>query len=222
MENLKAREITENKESLEISGVYKISCLANGKYYIGRAECFSTRFEQHIYKLNKGTHENKALQADFKKYGSDQFDFSIIQETDKYKAEELIHIGEAWEFGEQIYNVVTQKTLMTYYLIKWCRSNGYKFIIDYSTDKCVSDKGKPLVFSMIVKNKDTGKIAFISFDSAEYKANPSNMRSKEIKSQFIKQHKDFNQVIYDYNNDNLGTAYPHTLEIQKQIKKLID
>jgi group I intron endonuclease len=61
--------------------IYRITNMANGKYYIGSAESFARREWQHKYDLRKGIHKNPRLQAAWNKYGADMFVFEVIEEV---------------------------------------------------------------------------------------------------------------------------------------------
>ncbi len=67
------------KRFWEWSGCYAIVCVPNGKRYIGATEKFYNRCYQHGYRLDVGTHTNKRLQADWKKYGRNAFRFEILE-----------------------------------------------------------------------------------------------------------------------------------------------
>lgn len=60
--------------------IYRITNMANGKYYIGSAQSFARREWQHRYDLKRGAHKNPRLQAAWNKYGEDMFVFEVIQE----------------------------------------------------------------------------------------------------------------------------------------------
>lgn len=60
--------------------IYRITNMANGKYYIGSAESFARRVWQHRYDLKRGVHKNPKLQAAWDKYGEDMFVFEVIEE----------------------------------------------------------------------------------------------------------------------------------------------
>lgn len=62
------------------SGIYKITNLVNGKYYIGSAVNTKGRFATHISQLNSGKHGNKYLQKAWDKYGKENFKFEVIEE----------------------------------------------------------------------------------------------------------------------------------------------
>lgn len=52
------------------SGVYKITNLINGKFYIGSSKSLYKRLSEHFEKLKKGTHKNPHLQSSYLKYGN--------------------------------------------------------------------------------------------------------------------------------------------------------
>jgi group I intron endonuclease len=60
--------------------IYRITNMANGKYYIGSADSFARREWQHKYDLKRGAHKNPRLQAAWNKYGPDMFVFEVIEE----------------------------------------------------------------------------------------------------------------------------------------------
>lgn len=60
-------------------GIYKIENKVNGKVYIGQSIDIDTRWKQHINELDSKGHINKHLQYAWNKYGSDSFEFSIVE-----------------------------------------------------------------------------------------------------------------------------------------------
>jgi group I intron endonuclease len=64
------------------SGIYKITCTANGKIYIGSAVDFSVRFRKHVFELNKNIHHSIKMQRAWNKYGEECFDFETIENCD--------------------------------------------------------------------------------------------------------------------------------------------
>jgi group I intron endonuclease len=60
--------------------IYRITNMANGKYYIGSADSFARREWQHKYELKRGVHKNPRLQAAWDKYGAEMFVFEVIEE----------------------------------------------------------------------------------------------------------------------------------------------
>jgi group I intron endonuclease len=60
--------------------IYRITNMANGKFYIGSAESFARREWQHKYALRRDEHKNPRLQAAWNKYGEEMFVFEVIEE----------------------------------------------------------------------------------------------------------------------------------------------
>lgn len=65
------------------SGVYQIRCKSNNKIYIGSAIDIRTRCEQHRRSLRRGDHSNQHLQAAWNKFGEDNFEYAVLEITDK-------------------------------------------------------------------------------------------------------------------------------------------
>jgi group I intron endonuclease len=61
--------------------IYRITNMANGKYYLGSAESFARREWQHRNDLKRGVHKNPRLQAAWNKYGADMFVFEVLEEV---------------------------------------------------------------------------------------------------------------------------------------------
>ena len=65
---------------LNVSCVYAIVNLRNGKRYIGSASNFRKRITLHRFHLRRGTHDNRHLQSAWNKYGEDAFIFGVVEE----------------------------------------------------------------------------------------------------------------------------------------------
>lgn len=63
-------------------GIYKITCLANGKVYIGQSTNINARWKDHIRRLKICKHDNQYLQNAFNKYGEKNFKFEVICECE--------------------------------------------------------------------------------------------------------------------------------------------
>jgi group I intron endonuclease len=65
------------------SGVYKITNVKNGKFYIGSAKDIDRRWWEHKNDLKKNKHINPKLQHAWDFYGETNFDFIILENTDE-------------------------------------------------------------------------------------------------------------------------------------------
>lgn len=84
------------------TGIYKITCLENGRVYIGQAKNILSRWTEHKTKLNGNYHINKHLQSAWNKYGSDKFIFEVLEFCDyeELNEKEISYILEAKTFGK--------------------------------------------------------------------------------------------------------------------------
>jgi len=78
-----------------IAGVYAIINKINGKRYIGSSHNVIKRYGEHKRALRIGCHVNTYLQRAWNKYGSDSFDFKLLEETSKNTVDrEQFHINQ--------------------------------------------------------------------------------------------------------------------------------
>ena len=96
-------------------GIYQIRNLANEKVLVGSSLNLPGIFNRRRLELDAGTHLNKALQADWKQFGSESFAFEILDELEPKEApghdyrEDLALLEELWleklqPYGERGYN----------------------------------------------------------------------------------------------------------------------
>lgn len=60
------------------SGIYKITCTVNGRFYIGSAVNFRYRWACHTSQAKKGKHHSRYLQNAWNKYGESAFGFEVL------------------------------------------------------------------------------------------------------------------------------------------------
>lgn len=86
------------------SGVYKITNLITGRYYIGSSYHCEERRKEHFQGLRNGTHVNAYMLHSFQKHGKENFKFEIIHELPEDQARDK----EQWyidNFYDEMYNI---------------------------------------------------------------------------------------------------------------------
>lgn len=108
-----------------ICGIYCIKNLITNKSYIGQSYDIEKRWKHHIIDLNSGKSHNKHLQRSWKKYGKDNFVFSVIEECE----ESLLNMKE-------IYWIEKLGTFKSGYNLNQggCGNRGYKV----SKEACIA------------------------------------------------------------------------------------
>ena len=117
-----------------ICGVYKITNIINGKFYIGSSKNIYSRWYQHKKKLNDNIHGNAHLQNAWNKYGEKNFKFEIIEQciNELQFEREQYYLNKLNPFDNNGYNIVRQiskEYMSDHYMIKKCDMCGN----DYST-----------------------------------------------------------------------------------------
>ncbi|MDK2600541.1 NUMOD3 domain-containing DNA-binding protein [Bacillus stercoris] len=86
------------------SGVYKITNIVTGKYYIGSSYNCEERWKGHLKGLRNSKHVNNHLQHAFDKYGIDNFTFEIIHAlpVDEARDKEQWYIDN---FYDEMHNI---------------------------------------------------------------------------------------------------------------------
>lgn len=67
------------KKRIRFSGIYRIECLGNGKFYVGSSKDILKRWKHHAYELRRNQHRATFLQRSYNKYGPDSLVFSVLQ-----------------------------------------------------------------------------------------------------------------------------------------------
>ncbi len=71
------------REDGQKSGVYKITNVVNGKFYIGSAERLRKRFSSHKCDLENRSHDNEYLTHAYHKHGANNFTFECVEFVEK-------------------------------------------------------------------------------------------------------------------------------------------
>jgi group I intron endonuclease len=78
-----------------VIGIYRITCLPNGKVYIGSSVEIEERWTNHRSELRCKRHANIHLQRAWNKHGPDAFVFEILQAVPEATRDELIEFEAA-------------------------------------------------------------------------------------------------------------------------------
>jgi group I intron endonuclease len=95
--------------------IYKIINVINNKFYVGSAVNYEKRKARHLWRLRRGDHANKHLQAAWNLYGEKAFMFAVVQEV--AESADLLAAENVWLFEhvgkEHCYNIATDATAPT-------------------------------------------------------------------------------------------------------------
>lgn len=104
------RELYSVKDPFRLVGVYQITCLNNGRFYIGSSSDIGKRWKVHKFDLENKVHANFRIQKDYDELGGDLFVFSVIQLCPQSVSKlDLLHLEQHFVdtlFPE--YNIVTK------------------------------------------------------------------------------------------------------------------
>jgi group I intron endonuclease len=78
------------------SGIYKITAIHNGEFYIGSSKDIRVRWNRHACDFRKNEHGNKRMQNIYNKYGQNCFKFEIVEEIIFTNKENLIELEQKY------------------------------------------------------------------------------------------------------------------------------
>ena len=78
----------KGEKVVKISGVYKITNAITGDFYIGSSKNVKRRWTAHKCPSIWNRFPNNQLYQDMRKYGTDKFDFQVIEEVEEEKLKE--------------------------------------------------------------------------------------------------------------------------------------
>ena len=163
-------------------GIYKITCTANGKFYIGSSVNLKRRHYGHFHELQTNTHSNKHLQSAYNKYGSETFIFEIIEvlpETIEHKEALIIEQKYLDELNPCDRNIG----------FNMCKEAGSprsceKYVCSEETKQLMSKnrKGKPKSekFKQIMSELTKGKTMKERTNNPDWTCNKKGKSMKEI------------------------------------------
>jgi len=178
------------------SGVYKITNQVNGKIYIGSSKNIKGRWRRHKSALRNDKHGNPHLQNAFNKYGSDNFEFAIVEKI--VNVEDLID-------REQHY----MDTLKPKYNIR-PKANWSEMSEETKRKLSKANKGKKLSEKTKKKLSKANKGIEITWGKKISKANQGHKVSKETRQKISKANS-------GKNNGNYGKQF--TEETRQKMSK---
>lgn len=107
-------------DELNVSGVYKILCLVNGKFYIGSSKNIKRRWYNHWDEKERAKTKNQMMYDDMRKYGKENFRIYVIYEGEDYK-----HIEKVVTCNLQPEYNIRNKTQTEPYIKQWATRNEY-------------------------------------------------------------------------------------------------
>jgi len=106
----------EYKEKPHIPGIFQIKNLKNGKVLLGSSLNIDGPLNAHEFMLSSGSHRNRDLQLDYKKFGAKAFSFDVLafielsnkpgfNVEDELQLLEQLWLDELKPFGKNGYNL---------------------------------------------------------------------------------------------------------------------
>ena len=92
-------------------GIYSITCVIDGKVYVGRSVRIESRWKSHKNALRRGDHSNAHLQRAWSLYGEESFKFEVLEECSKEETpvreahwQQVVGIGD----DDRCYNLLVE------------------------------------------------------------------------------------------------------------------
>jgi len=138
-----------------ISGIYKITNVHTGMYYVGSSTNIYYRWYIHKCKLNHKHHANPHLQAAWNKYGQIAFRFEVIEtiSSTELEAIEQKYLDECRQHPELSYNLSFDPTApmrgrkMSSESRKKISNSLMGKVVNEETKQRISDARKGMIFS---------------------------------------------------------------------------
>lgn len=146
-----------------VTGIYQIINLITNKFYIGSSIDIKARWSIHKHRLNKNKHDNVLLQFAWNKYGSNAFEFKLLELCDK---EDLIKIEQKWLDKTKCYarNIGYNINSLANSVVglKWSdesrqrfseKKKGFKASFETRTKMSITRKSRGHIHSAILKGR---------------------------------------------------------------------
>ena len=94
---------------IKLSCIYLITCVADGKMYVGQSIDYYRRQKEHVRRLKANNHSNPHLQHCFDKHGEDSFEFNILEvcSVDELDTWEQLYLDDyIKQYGDLVINIL--------------------------------------------------------------------------------------------------------------------
>lgn len=145
----------------KISGIYKITNIITGEFYIGSSKDIKQRWYSHKNPAFHKRHLNLKIYQDMNKYGLDKFSFEILEETVNLREREQYWFDKL----KPTYNCRRAYR---------CDINKIKSYYDDLYNRLCQFEGKVLKFSALAKRFQRKGILHPSQEAAKYLLSNSN------------------------------------------------
>lgn len=166
-------------DNLNVSGVYKVLCLVNGKFYIGSSKNISKRWYTHRAPSAWRKYPNRALYQDMQKYGVENFRLQLLApvmpEHLKQVEQECIEMLKPTYNSNNAYgdNNERQKETKRRYNIRYyreCKDYMKKYHDEYFHQLC-SYNGETLTLKALLRRFQRMKIPHATIEAKKYLIN---------------------------------------------------
>ena len=163
-------------------GIYKITCLVNGKFYIGSSVNLKRRCYWHFHALQLDQHYNNHLQKSYNKHSKEQFIFEVIEFFPRDCTQLYVLFIEQKYLNE----LMPWKRKIGYNICKEVGSPGgqIKYVCSKETRELMSrnrkGKKKPESFKQILSEMYKGKSMKERTENPEWTSNKRGKSMKEI------------------------------------------
>lgn len=170
-------------DNLNVSGVYKVLCLVNGKFYIGSSKNIQARWYTHRAPSAWRKYPNRALYQDMQKYGVENFRLQILcpvmEEYLKQVEQELIEMLKPTYNDHNAYgdNVERYKETKRKHGKKY-RQERKDYIKKYHDEyfyQLCSYNGETLTLKALLRRFQRMKIPHATMEAKKYLINTTQM-----------------------------------------------
>ena len=92
--NNRKEKVLAYMETVIPAGVYRILNKRNGKMWISAAPNLNSAWNRNVFQLQVGSHPSKGLQADWREFGEEAFEYEILEVLKRKEGERNLSKAE--------------------------------------------------------------------------------------------------------------------------------